>query len=90
MARMVVVPSRKLFDREKNPTVCLSPRRALGRCNECETFQRAWSIGRVASLRCTYSVTEEALKRLRRIKRLRERIARLKWEMERLQDESLL
>ena len=40
MVKSIIVDVKEILNKDKNPTICLSPLRYLGKCIECERFKQ--------------------------------------------------
>lgn len=68
--KFAVVNSKELFDKKKNPTLCLSVCRALTNCQNCRIFQKAFSNSREHNLKCDPQLKPEVKKLLLKRRRL--------------------
>lgn len=67
----VIVNSKGITDKEKNPTLCLSPLRYVGKCYECEVYKGYEKRGRIDKIKCKPLLNEGQLKKLEKIKQIK-------------------
>ena len=68
--KYAIVGVRELFDKKKNPTLCLAVNRALKDCHKCRIFQKAFSNNREHNLKCNPQLKPEIKKLLYKRRRL--------------------
>ncbi len=72
-----VVSSSDLFDKEKNPTLCLSAIRMFNNCHKCRIFRTAWFKRREGKLKCKPQTKPEKIELLKKIRQLRKELQEL-------------
>jgi len=71
-----MVDFKDLFNKQKNPTLCLSACRVLKNCHECQNFQRAFSNSKEHNLKCNPQLKPEIKKLLLKRRRLTKKHAK--------------
>ena len=77
-----VVSSSELFDKEKNPTLCLSPTRVFNDCHLCQIFRRNWIKEREEKLKCKPQLKPEKIELLKRKRSLLTELKELKKKLD--------
>lgn len=68
--KFVTVSSKELFDKKKNPTLCLSVLRALGLCHQCEKYKNMFSQNKEHNLKCNPQLKPDIKRLLHKRRRL--------------------
>lgn len=58
--KVKTVNGSEFWDKEKNPTLCMSTLRAFEVCHKCDVFKKAFERKQINKLECNYKITDEA------------------------------
>lgn len=87
--KAIIVSSKELFDKEKNPTLCLNTLRALKLCHKCSLFQDKFSHSIEDRLKCKPQLKPEIkkllLKRRRTIRKQNADLEKIRKQIKKLE-----